>query len=110
MDRTQVILALTALLFGSFLLGFLTHWIVTRLSRVSHRDLDELDSMAEELHQAEETRDHLMAERHKAEHDNKRKIHQLEVELRATTEAMQNAQAEAKELRAFIAEENMKQS
>ncbi|MCV6596274.1 MAG: hypothetical protein OIF40_04215 [Mangrovicoccus sp.] len=109
MDRTQVITALALLLFGSFVLGFLTHWIVTRLSRVSHRDLDELDNMAEALHQAEETRDTLMAERHKVEHESKRKIHQLEVELRGATEAMKTAQADAKELRAFIAEENMKQ-
>ena len=41
MDRTDLIAATAILLFAAFLLGFLTHWLVSRLSHVSRRDLDE---------------------------------------------------------------------
>ena len=107
MDRTQVIAALAVLLFGAFLLGFLTHWIVTRLSRVSHRDLDELDNMAESLHEAEMERDEAVAERHRAEHEIHNKLVQTEAELRAAMDGLRDARAEAEDLRAFISEQNM---
>lgn len=107
MDRTQVIAALAVLLFGAFLLGFLTHWIVTRLSRVSHRDLDELDNMAEELHEAEQTRDAALADRHRIEHEAQRYLAQTEAELRAAMDGLREVRAENEELRAFVAEQNM---
>lgn len=109
MDRTQVILALAILLFASFVLGFLTHWVVTRLSRVSHRDLDELDNMAEDLHEAEMTRDNAIAERHKVEHEAQRYTKQLQAELNASMDGLREARAESEELRKFISEQNMGQ-
>ncbi|MCR9087345.1 MAG: hypothetical protein NXH97_11425 [Rhodobacteraceae bacterium] len=109
MDRTQVIAALAILLFGAFLLGFLTHWVVTRLSRVSHRDLDELDKMAEELHEAEIQRDEAVTERHRVEHEAHRKLVQTEAELRAAMDGLRDARAEAADLRAFISEQNLRQ-
>lgn len=102
MDRVQIIAALAVLLFGSFVLGFLTHWIVTRLSRVSHRDLDELDNMAEALHTAEITRDEAIAERHRIEHDVQRETAQARTDLRAALDGLGEARAEAAELRAYI--------
>lgn len=109
MDRGQVILALAALLFGCFVLGFLTHWVVTRLSRVSHRDLDQLDSMAEELHTAERVRDEAVSERQQIEHEAQRMIVQLQAELGAAMDGLREARAEAEELRNYIAEENIGQ-
>jgi hypothetical protein len=109
MDRTQIIAALAGLLFAAFLLGFLSHWIVTRLSRVSHRDLDELDNMAEALHDAEHARDQAVAARHKTEQEARRYTAQLQSDLDAALEGLRAAQAEADELRAFISEENLRQ-
>lgn len=109
MDRTQVIAALAILLFGAFVLGFLTHWIVSRLSRVSHHHLDELDNMAEELHEAEIQRDEAIAERHRIEHEAQRAFTQTEAELRAAMGGLRDARAEAEDLRAYIAEQKMGQ-
>lgn len=110
MDRTQVIAALAVLLFGAFLLGFLTHWLVSRLSRVSHHHLDELDNMAEELHEAEAQRDQAIADRHRTEHEVQRKLAQTEAELRAAMNGLREARAEAEDLRAFITKQNIGQS
>ena len=63
MDRNELVIATAILLFGAFLLGFLTHWLVSRLSHVSKSDLSELEAMAEALHSAEEARDAAIAER-----------------------------------------------
>ncbi|WP_138465092.1 hypothetical protein [Poseidonocella sp. HB161398] len=102
MDRTETLIAVMVLLFGAFLLGFLTHWVVTRLSRVSDAELGQLDSMAEELHRAEEERDAALALHHRAEHKQRGEAGELRSELKLTREALRQSRAEAEELRAYI--------
>ncbi len=99
MDRTEFIAATAILLFGAFCLGFLTHWIVNRLSHVAKDDLSELERLAEALHDAEEARDAAMARHRNAE----ARLSQAEADLRATMEGLHEARREAEELRAWIA-------
>lgn len=110
MDRSEFIIAVMVLLFGSFVLGFLTHWIVTRLSRVSDAEIGQLDSMAEELHLAEEERDAAKADRHTLELQTRTELGELRSELTSTREALKSARDEADELRAYLEEKNMHQA
>ncbi|MEM8553553.1 MAG: hypothetical protein AAGF71_01885 [Pseudomonadota bacterium] len=107
MDRNEFIIAVMVLLFGSFLLGFLTHWVVTRLSRVSDAEIGQLDAMAEDLHRAEDERDAAKEARHRLELQARTEIADLKSELTATREALDSALAEGEELREFIQTENM---
>ena len=56
MDRHIFILATALALFAAFLLGWFAGWLVQRLTRTSHADLGLLDSLAAQLHDAEEAR------------------------------------------------------
>ncbi|MGB0659745.1 MAG: hypothetical protein ACPGNV_06145 [Mangrovicoccus sp.] len=53
MDNYTLIAAVAAALFGCFAFGFMTHWLLARLTRVSDAELSDYDAMAEALHQAE---------------------------------------------------------
>ncbi|MBE3638069.1 hypothetical protein [Mangrovicoccus algicola] len=108
MDRTEALVAVALLLFGAFLMGFLTHWVVTRLSHVSDAELGQLDSMAEELHRAEEERDHARAEHHRLRHEMQAGTGELRSDLAMTREALRVARDEAAELRAYIEAQNMR--
>ena len=103
MTRTDLILATSILLFGAFCIGFLTHWLVNRLSHVSKSDLNELDRMAAALHHAEEARDAALVRQRKTEDELERTGSDLEAALRA----LHQARLDAEELRAFISEQNM---
>ncbi|MEV8467125.1 hypothetical protein AB0T83_10070 [Fluviibacterium sp. DFM31] len=107
MDRTEFIIATAILLFGAFCLGFVTHWVVSRLSHVSKADLSELDSMAEALHDAEEARDAARTELKEEEGRLHGRLKEAEAELKAAMEGLQSARRETEELRAFISKQNM---
>ncbi|WP_108259489.1 hypothetical protein [Mangrovicoccus ximenensis] len=108
MDRTETMIAVMVLLFGAFLLGFLTHWVVTRLSHVSDAELGQLDSMAEELHRAEEERDDAISRQHKAEHELHAGTGELRSDLELMRRALMEARQEADELRAYIEAQNQR--
>jgi hypothetical protein len=57
MNRTEFIVAMTIVLFLAFGLGWFASWLVHRLTRVTQAELSDLDQMARDLHDAEETRD-----------------------------------------------------
>ena len=57
MNRTEFIIATAAVLFVVFCLGWFAHWLVHRFIRVPASDDGDLERLAEELHEAEETRD-----------------------------------------------------
>lgn len=99
MDRNEFIIAVMVLLSGSYLLGFLTHWIVTRLSRVSDAEISQLDELAEDLHRAEDERDQARADRHRLDIETRAKIGELRSELVSTQEALTSAETELNELR-----------
>jgi hypothetical protein len=99
MDRTELIIATGILLFGAFLIGFLTHWLVGRLTHVTTSELDELESMAEALHAAEEARDAALTERISVESRLQARLTQTEAELRATMEGLREARQDSEALR-----------
>lgn len=102
MDRNELVIATAILLFGAFVLGFLTHWVVNRLSHVSKSDLSELESMAEALHHAEEARDAAIAERIAVETRLGAQLTQTDAELRAAMEGLRDARHESEALRAEL--------
>lgn len=99
MDRNELIIATAILLFGAFVLGFLTHWLVSRLSHVSKSDLSELEAMAEALHSAEDARDTALAERIAVETRLGTQLAQTEAELRGAMEGLRDARHDAESLR-----------
>ncbi|MBL4915633.1 hypothetical protein [Szabonella alba] len=102
MNRTEFIIATTIILFVAFMLGWFTHWILHRFTRVAGGDVAELDTLAQSLHEAEEMRDQaiLYLEQREAELSNQ--ISQTEAELRAAMEGLRDARHEAEEMRAYI--------
>lgn len=107
MDRTEFIIVTAIALFGAFCLGFLSHWVISRLSHVSKSDLGELDNMAEALHHAEEARDSLSAEKAATEARLRGRLAQSEAEFNAAMEGLRDARRDADELRDYIATQNM---
>ena len=61
MNRTEFIAATAIILFVAFLLGWFASWLYHRLTQVTQADMGELDKMARDLHEAEETRDQALA-------------------------------------------------
>jgi prophage endopeptidase len=92
MNRIELIIATAIVLFIAFLMGWFTHWVIHRFVRVGDGDMSDLDTMAQQLHDAEEQRE--------SEMNNQQT--QTEAELRAAMEGLREARHEAEELRAYI--------
>ena len=54
MNRTEFIVATAIILFAAFMLGWFASWLIHRLSCVTCAEMGELESMAQQLHEAEE--------------------------------------------------------
>lgn len=102
MTRTEFILTTAAILFVAYLLGWFSHWLVSRLTRVTRSEMDELDQMAQSLHEAEETRDQAITYQEQREAELTNQLHQTEAELKAAMEGLRDARREAEELRAYV--------
>lgn len=102
MDRTQFILATAVILFVAFVLGWFTSWVVARFTRTTKSDMNELDKMAQELHEAEDTRDQAITYLQQRESELTSQISQTEAELRAAMDGLRDARREAEELRAYV--------
>ncbi|WP_438960040.1 hypothetical protein [Nereida sp.] len=106
MNRTEFIVAIAAILFVAFILGWFAHWLISRFTRVSQSDVGELDKLAQSLHEAEETRDQAIAYLQKREAEMSNQMAQTEAELRAAMDGLRDARHEAEELRAYIERAN----
>lgn len=102
MDRTEFIVVTTVVLFVAFLMGWGASWLVHRVTRVTQSDMGDLDRMAHDLHEAEETRDQALAHMRDREAELTNRLHQTEAELQAAMEGLRDARHEAEELRAYI--------
>ena len=102
MNRTEFIIATAIILFVAFALGWFANWLVHRFIRVSHSDVGELDRMAQELHEAEETRDQAITYLQQREAELTNQLSQTEAELAATMEGLREARQEAEHMRAHI--------
>lgn len=83
MNRTEFIVATAIILFAAFLLGWFASWLIHRLSRVTRAEMGELESMAQQLHEAEEARDRAVAELEEREAELVAKLSGVEAELLA---------------------------
>ena len=87
MNRTEFIIAMTIVLFIAFGLGWFSSWLVHRLTRVTQAEISDLDQMARDLHEAEETRDQALAYIEQREGELTNRLGQTEAELRAAMTA-----------------------
>ena len=102
MNRIEFIVATAIILFVAFCMGWFTNWLVHRFRRVSQSDVDQLDRMAQELHEAEETRDQAITYLQHREAELTNQLAQTEAELRAAMDGLRDARHEAEEMRAYI--------
>ncbi|MCV2883008.1 hypothetical protein [Actibacterium sp. XHP0104] len=102
MNRTEFVIATAIILFVAFLLGWFASWIIHRVARVTQSDMGELDQMAQQLHEAEEARDHAITQLEHREAELTSKLSQTQAELRAAMEGLREARHEAEDLRAYM--------
>jgi septal ring factor EnvC (AmiA/AmiB activator) len=98
----EFVLAIAAILFVAFCLGWFAHWLVHRFSRVAPEDVAQLDRMSQELHEAEETRDQAITYLQQREAELTNQLAQTEAELRAAMDGLRDARHEAEELRTLL--------
>ena len=99
MTRTEFIIATAIILFVAFCTGWFANWLIHRFTRVARSDVEELDRMAQELHEAEETRDQAITYLQQREAELTNQLSQTEAELSAAMEGLRDARFEAEELR-----------
>ncbi|MFV0360248.1 hypothetical protein [Tropicimonas sp.] len=102
MNRTEFILVTAAILFVAFLLGWFASWVVHRVTRVTKTDMDELDRMAQALHEAEETRDQAITYLQQREAELTNQLAQSEAEYQAAMDGLGAAREQIEELRNYI--------
>lgn len=102
MNRNEFIIATAIILFVAFCLGWFAYWLIHRFTKVDTADMGELDRMAQELHDAEETRDQAISYLEQREADLTNQLSQTEAELRATMDGLREARSEAEDLRAQL--------
>lgn len=106
MNRTEFIVTTAIILFIAFALGWAAAWLVHRFTRVTQTDMNELDGMARDLHEAEETRDQALSYLEQREAELTNQLAQTEAELRAAMEGLRDSRHEADELRRYIEKMN----
>ncbi|KMK68732.1 hypothetical protein [Puniceibacterium sp. IMCC21224] len=102
MNRTEFVVATAIILFVAFCLGWFANWLIHRFTRVSQADVDQLERMSQELHEAEETRDQAITYLQQREAELTNQLAQTEAELTAAMEGLRDARYEAEELRAYV--------
>ena len=102
MNRTELTIAMAVILFAAFCLGWFAGWLVNRFTRVTRAETGELDRMAQQLHDAEETRDQALAFLATREAELESLLAQKEAELRAAMDGLRDARQETEGLRDWI--------
>jgi septal ring factor EnvC (AmiA/AmiB activator) len=102
MNGTELVFATAAILFVAFMTGWFAHWLISRITRVTRSDMDDLDRMAQELHSAEEERDQAVTYLQQREAELTNKLTQTEAELKAAMDGLRAARHESEELRTYI--------
>ena len=102
MNRIELIIATAIVLFIAFLMGWFAHWLIHRFVRVGQGEMSDLDTMAQQLHEAEEVRDQAITYYQQRESELINQQNQTEAELRAAMDELREARQEAEELRAYI--------
>ena len=100
MNREEFIISAAIVLFLTFLLGWLSRWLLQRLSMVSEKDLIDLNRISTALLEAE--KDNEKAKNRELELN--KKISQLEAELGAAMDGLRSVRLEAEELKSSLIE------
>lgn len=108
MNRVELIVATAIVLFIAFLMGWFAHWLIHRFVQVGNGDMSELDTMAQQLHEAEEHRDQAIVHYQQREAEIINQQTQTEAELHAAMDGLREARQEAEELREQIERQNAK--
>jgi prophage endopeptidase len=101
MNRTEFIIATAIILLAAFALGWFAYWVLHRFTRVQG-DMGEVENLAQQLHEAEETRDQALYYMESREAELTSQLAQTEAELRAAMDGLREARQEAEEMRAYI--------
>ena len=102
MNRIEFVIATAIVLFVAFMLGWFTYWLLHRLTRVNDSDINELDRMAQSLHEAEEAREEAITYMQQREAELTNQLTQTEAELRAAMDGLREVRREAEELRGEV--------
>ncbi len=102
MNRTEFIIATAVVLFVAFCLGWFAHWLIHRFVRVAKSEDGDLERLAQELHEAEETRDQAITYLQQREEELTTQLARTEAELSATMDGLREARYEANELRSHL--------
>ncbi len=102
MNRTEFIIATAIILFAAFMLGWFASWLIHRLSRVTRAEMGELESMAQQLHDAEEARDSAVDQLEEREAELVERLSRTAAELRAARDELRETHAEIEDLRGYI--------
>ncbi|MFV2001996.1 MAG: hypothetical protein ACC619_03340 [Paracoccaceae bacterium] len=106
MNRTELIIATAFILFVAFVLGWFSHWLAHRFIAQSRSDMNDLDKMAQQLHEAEEQRDQAITYFQQREAEMTNQQAQTEAELGAAMDGLRDVRREAEELRTYIEKTN----
>ena len=102
MNRLEFIVATSIILFVAFGLGWFSYWLLHRLSPIGAADMNEVDRLAQALHEAEEAREQALIHIDQREEALANQIAQTEAELRAAMDGLRDARHETEEMRAYI--------
>ena len=100
MNREEFIISAAIVLFLTFLLGWLSRWLLQRLNMVSEKDLKDFNKISAALLEAEKGNE--KARNRELELD--KKISQLEAELEAAMDGLRAARLETDELKTSLKE------
>ena len=100
MNREEFIISATIVLFLTFLLGWLSRWLLQRLNMVSEKDLKDLNKISAALLEAEEDNEKAK----NREFELNKKISQLEAELEAAMDGLRSARLETEEFKSSLIE------
>jgi len=98
MDREEFIISAAIVLFLTFLLGWISRWLLQRLNMVSEKDLKDLNKISAALLEAEEGNEKAK----NRELELNKKISQLEAELGAAMDGLRAARLETEELKSSL--------
>ena len=98
MNREEFIISAAIVLFLTFLLGWLSRWLLQRLNMVSEKDLKDLNKISAALLEAEEA----IEKAKSRESELNKKISQLEAELKAAMDGLRAARLETEELKSSL--------
>ena len=100
MNREEFIISAAIVLFLTFLLGWLSRWLLQRLNMVSEKDLKDLNKISAALLEAEEGNEKAK----NRELELNKKISQLEAELEAAMDGLRSARLETEEFKSSLIE------